>query len=243
LSREHSLAVDLNFILLTVELLLLIPTLLLLILGRSEAHGRQILLKQMASTAKMVSRQEYFNSVQFGMQNAVKSIKGSITGSPPQTPEQKDRVEGIVEQIRGAKSRNVTVQYLLPKTHDRIAIAGRYKEAGAELRYHSGLVVSDIRYMVVDEKYTVLGLPSAAGENEPTREGYVIPSEGLAQVLLQQFEERWSHAATYDDYLRDVLFEIKSHDPAVSCQLLSLRLDVSELDVKRILATAEKTGQ
>lgn len=112
------MAVDLNLILLTVELLLLIPTLLLLILGRREAHGRQVLLKQMASTAKMVSRQEYFNSVQFGMQSGAKSIKGSITGSSPQTPEQKDQVEGIIEQIRRAKSRNVTVQYLLPKAQD-----------------------------------------------------------------------------------------------------------------------------
>jgi hypothetical protein len=233
------LAVDLNLILLTVELVLLVPTLLLLILGRSEAHGRQDLLKQMASTARMVSRQEYFNSVQFGMQSAVQSIKGSITGSPPHTPEQRNQVEGILEQIRGARSRNVTVQYLLPKTYDRIAIANRYKEAGAELRYHPGLVVSDIRYMIVDGKYAVLGLPSAAGEDEPTREGYVIPSEGLAQVLLQQFQDRWLQATTYDDYLREVLLEVKGHDPTVSYQLLSSRLDVSESDVRRILSAAE----
>lgn len=97
--------------------------------------------------------------------------------------------------------------------------------------------------MIVDSKYTVLGLPSAAGENEPTREGYVIPSEGLAQVLMQQFEERWSQAVTYDDYLHDVLLEIKCHNPNVSCELLSSRLDVSELDVKRILATAEKAAR
>jgi hypothetical protein len=229
------LAVDLNLILLTVELLLLIPTLALLILGRRETQGRQTLLKQMATTAKMVSRQEYFNSVQLGMQNATRSIKGSITGSSPQTPEQKDQVDGIFEQIRHANNRNVTLQYLLPKTQDRIGLASKYKEAGADLRFHPGLIVSDIRYMIVDGKLTVLGLPSAAGENEPTREGYVIPSEGLAQILLQRFEEQWAQAETYDDYLHRVLLETKSHNPNISSQLLSLQLNISESDVNRLL--------
>lgn len=237
------MALDLNLILLTVELLLLIPTLALLILGRRETQGRQALLRQMATTAKMVSRQEYFNSVQFGMQNATRSIKGSITGSSPQTPEQRDQVDGIFEQIRHANNRNVTIQYLLPKTQDRIGVASKYREAGADLRFHPGLIVSDIRYMIVDGKHTVLGLPSAAGENEPTREGYVIPSEGLAQILLQQFEEKWAQAVTYDDYLHDVLRETKSHNPNISSQLLSLQLDISESDVNRLLATEEKVVQ
>jgi hypothetical protein len=234
------LAVDLNLILLTVELLLLIPTLALLILGRRETQGRQTLLRQMATTAKMVSRQQYFNSVQLGMQNATKSIKGSITGSSPQTPEQKDQVDGIFEQIRHASGRNVTLQYLLPRTQDRIGLASKYKEAGADLRFHPGLIVSDIRYMIVDGKLTVLGLPSAAGENEPTREGYVIPSEGLAQILLQQFEEQWAQAMTYDDYLHGVLLETKSHNPNISSQLLSLQLKISESDVNRLLEQKRK---
>lgn len=225
------------------ELLLLIPTLALLILGRRETQGRQALLRQMTTTAKMVSRQEYFNSVQFGMQNAIRSIKGSITGSSPQTPEQRDQVDGIFKQIRHANSRNVSIQYLLPKTQDRIGVASKYKEAGADLRFHPGLIVSDLRYMIVDGKHTVLGLSSAAGENEPTREGYVIQSEGLAQILLQQFEEKWAQAVTYDDYLHDVLLETKSHNPNISSQLLSLQLDISESDVNRLLATEKKTVQ
>jgi len=230
------MAVDLNLILLVVELMLLVPTLLLLVLGRRETEGRQSLLKQMASTAKMVSRQEYFNSVQFGMQNATKSIAGSVTGSPPQTQEQRDQVNGIVEQIRRAKVRNITVQYLLPKSQDRIAVASKYRAAEAEVKFHPGLVVSDIRYMIIDSKYAVLGLPSAAGDNEPTREGYLIPSEGLAQVLLQQFQEKWAQATKYEDYLQEVLFEIKSHDPNVSNRLLSQQLEVPESDVSKMLS-------
>ena len=238
-----NLAVDLNLVLLTVELILLIPTLALLILGRRETRGRQTLLRQMATTAMAVSRQEYFNSVQFGMQSAVKSIKGAITGSIPHTPEQKDQVEGILEQIRHAKRRNISVQYLLPKTQDRIGLASKYKDAGADLKFHAGLTVIDIRYMIVDGKYLVLGLPSAAGENEPTREGYVIPSEGLAQILLEKFENLWSQAVTYDDYLRDVLQETRSYNPNISNKLLSMKLDVSESDVKRILSAVPPLTQ
>lgn len=234
------MTIDVSLVLLIVELVLLVATLSLLILARREAHGRQLLLRQITSTAKMVSRQEYFNSVQFGMQNAIASIKGSITGSFPQTPEQKDRIDGIIEQIHRARSRNVTVQYLLPKAQDRLSLASRYIEAGAELRFHPGLLVSDMRYVIIDGRHTVLGLPSAPGETEPTREGYVIRSEGLAQVLLQNFEEKWGQALTYDNYLNGKLLEIKRHNPIVSIQLLSSQLGVSESEIKRILAAAEK---
>jgi len=237
------LIIDVSLVLLIVELILLVATLSLLILARMEAHGRQLLLRQITSTAKMVSRQEYFNSVQFGMQNAVASIKGSITGSSPQTPEAKDRIDGIIEQIHRARSRKVTIQYLLPKAQDRIALASKYKEAGAELRFHAGLLVSDMRYVIIDNKYTVLGLPSAPGETEPTREGYVIPSEGLAQILLQNFEGKWEQALTYENYINSVLLEIKSHNPIVSIQLLSSQLGVSESEIKRMLATAEKAAE
>ena len=237
------MSIDVSLVLLVVELILLIATLSMLILARREAHGRQLLLRQITSTAKMVSRQEYFNSVQFGMQNAVASIKGSITGSSPQNPEQRDRIEGIIEQIHRARSRNVTVQYLVPKAQDRIALASRYKEAGAELRFHAGLLVSDLRYVIVDGKHTVLGLPSAPGETEPTREGYVIRSEGLAQVLLQNFEGRWGEASTYDNYINGILLEIKSHNPVVSTQLLSSQLGVSESDIKRMLTAAEGAAE
>jgi len=184
----------------------------------------------------MVSRQEYFNSLHFAMQSAVNSIKGSITGSSPVTSEQEGQVQGIIDQIRAAKIRNVTVQYLLPKSQDRIAVAGRYKEVEAEIRFHPGLLVSDLRYTVIDKKYTVLGLASTAGENQPTREGYVIPSEGLAQIFLNQFQDKWDTATPYDDYVKGVLSEIRSHNPTISTQLLSSQLHVAEAEVKRILS-------
>ncbi len=148
----------------------------------------------MTHTARMVSRQEYFNSLHFVMQNAKNSIKGSITGSHPTTPEQNDQVQGILNHIGTAKSRGVVIQYLLPKSQDRIMVASAYKEAGAEIRFHPGLLVSDLRYTVVDNNHTVIGLATTTGQNQPTREGYVIPSEGFAQIFLRQFQDRWEEA-------------------------------------------------
>ena len=114
-------------------------------------------------------------------------------------------------------------------------VATAYKAAGAEIRFHSGLLVSDLRYTVVDNNHTVIGLATTTGQNQPTREGYVIPSEGFAQIFLRQFQDRWEEAVGYDDYLEDIFSEIKSHNPTVSTQLLSSQLQVPESEVRRIL--------
>ena len=114
-------------------------------------------------------------------------------------------------------------------------VASAYKEAGAEIRFHPGLLVSDLRYTVVDNNHTVIGLATTTGQNQPTREGYVIPSEGFAQIFLRQFQDRWEEAVGYDDYFKDVLSEIKTHNPTVSTQLLSSQLQVPEPEVRRIL--------
>jgi len=192
------------------------------------------LLEQMAHTARIVSRQEYFNAVHFVMQSARNSIKGSITGSPPSTAEQKDQVQSILEHIAMAKKRGVSAQYLLPKSPDRLVIANRYQEAGAEIRLHGGIIVSDLRYTVIDNAYTVLGLPSSAGENQPTREGYVIPSEGLAEIFLRQFHARWEEAAPYDEYLKEIVTEIRKHNSSISVQLLASQLQIPESAITRI---------
>ena len=160
---------DLTAVLLAVELILLVATLALLLQARRESKGREDLLEKMADTARIVSRQEYFNAVHFVMQNAKDSIQGSITGSAPTTPEQKDQVQAIVDHISTAKRRGVRIQYILPKSPDRVVVANKYREVGAEIRLHAGIIVSDLRYTIIDNMYTVLGLPSSAGENQPTR--------------------------------------------------------------------------
>jgi hypothetical protein len=225
---------DLTSALLAVELVLLIATLALLIQARRESSGREKLLEQMAHTARIVSRQEYFNAVHYVMQTARNSIEGSITGSVPSTAEQTDQVQAIIDRISLAKKRGVEIRYTLPKSPDRLLVANRYREAGAELRFHAGIIVSDLRYTVIDNAYTVLGLPSSAGENQPTREGYVIPSQTLAEIFLRQFQTRWEEATPYDEYLETIISEIRTHNPNVSIQLLSSQLQLPESEIRRI---------
>jgi hypothetical protein len=227
--------VDVNLVLLLVELILLVPTLLLLVLGRREERGRRLLLAEISKTARMVSRQEYFNHVESAMQNAKESIKGSITGSTPKVREEEDQIHRIADLIASARKRNVSVQYLFPKLQDRLTVAALYKDAGAGIKFHPALIVNDLRYVVFDGKYTVIGLPGHVGRNEPTRDGYYIPSEGLASIFTQQFDAKWSEGVDYDEYLKGIISEVKNHTPNVSIELLSKELKVPEVEVKRLM--------
>jgi hypothetical protein len=229
------LSVDINSLLLLTELVLLVPTLLLLVLGRREEKGRDHLLQEMSRTAKMLSRQEYFSYVLLGMQTATKSISGSIKGSPPAGPDQEQFVEKVIEQLRLARKRGVVVQYLLPKATARLSVAYRYREAGAEVRFHPSLVVSDFRYTVIDAKYNVIGLPSAVAENARTGEGYMIVSEGLAEIFLDQFAAKWSEAMDYDRYARSILSEMTSSVTNLSVTLLATELKIPDAEVRRLL--------
>jgi len=228
---------DLTAALLAVELVLLIATLSLLIQARRESKGRRNLLEQMSHTARIVSRQEYFNAVHFVMQSATNSVKGSITGSAPTTPEQKDQVQAITDRILMAKKRGVNIQYVVPKSSDRVVVANKYREAGAEIRFHAGIIVSDLRYTIIDNNFTVLGLPSSVGENQPTREGYVIPSGALAELFSRQFQASWEESTPYDHYLKEIISETKNHNPNVTAQLLSSQLQIPESEVIRIDAS------
>lgn len=227
-------------ILFVVELVLLVPTLLLLVLGRREERGRNDLLMRITSMVKIVSRQEYFNSLHASMQKATKSIFGIITGSKPRTKEEEELVQGIVEGIHGAANRGTSIKYLIPKFQDRLCIAFLYKQAGAEIKFHPGLVVSDLRYAVVDRKNVILGLPVAVGQDQPTREGFMIPSEALSEILLAQFEEKWMTGIGYDDYLREVLEEVKTHNPNVSDKVLSNQLQIPETEFVRVSARKKR---
>lgn len=169
------------------------------------------------------------------MQKATVSIGGIITGSAPKSKDEEDIVQSIVEEIRMASRRGVAIRYLVPESQDRLRVASTYKQAGAEIRFLLGLVVNDLRFEIVDNKSVVLGLPGTAGQNQPTREGYLIPSEGLSEILTNQFEAKWKSGRSYDDYVGQVLNEIKSHNPNVSRALLLGQLQIPESELERFL--------
>jgi hypothetical protein len=222
--------------LLAVELILLIVTLFVVQASRRESKGQTQLIQEMYRTAKIVSREDYFNSVMNGYQIASSIVLARVTGKKPSGDEMEttSRLLSLIEEVT---ERGIKINFLLPKSPERLYMGYRYTKAGAEVRYHSGIIASDLRYMIIDAKTVVLGLSGKTGEQDPTRTGYRIPSEGLANVLKTDFITLWesAEATDYEEYVRHLLLRIKKANSSVSIKLLSDQLDLDVEETSRLL--------
>ena len=86
-------------------------------------------------------------------------------------------------------------------------------------------MVHNIRYSVIDERIVVLGIPESTGEREATKKGYTIPSEGLAMVLKNYFND-CKDKTGLEDYLQEV---IKQTGATLEHLAKEFRLDEKEL--------------
>jgi hypothetical protein len=215
-------------ILLLLESVLLIVTVILLLFSLREGRGRRDLLLQVERATKVLTRQEYFLTVTDSMMDAKSEVIGFITGRLP-TGEDKKRTRVIITNIERLTKSGVRVKYLLPKFHDRAHIGFLYTRAGAEIRYGSCPIVHDLRYIVVDDRLVVIGLPESTGEKEATRKGYKIPSEGLASILKEYFYRCWEKNMSYEEYLREVIKQT-----GASLKTLAQELQIDEKELERI---------
>jgi hypothetical protein len=215
-------------ILLLLESVLLIVTVILLLFSLREGRGRRDLLLQVERATKVLTRQEYFLTVTDSMMDAKSEVIGFITGRLP-TGEDKKRTRVIITNIERLTKSGVRVKYLLPNFHDRAHIGFLYTKAGAEIRYGSCPIVHDLRYIVVDDRLVVIGLPESTGEKEATRKGYKIPSEGLAAVLKEYFYRCWEKNMSYEEYLREVIKQT-----GASLKTLAQELQVDEEELERL---------
>lgn len=214
-----------DLLLLIIELVLLILTFVTIALHRKEEKAREELIEKMLQTAKIVSRQEYFNLVLSSIQESSVEIAGIITGTRP-VNEDRDMVARIVYELRKAKERGVMIRYILPKSTDRFEIGCLYSDAGAIIKFHPGLIVSDVRFTVIDGKTVILGLPSIKGYNNPTKEGYILPSEGLSSIFMRIFDQHWEESQDCSDYIRDVINELLKHNEHLSKEKISAQLNI-----------------
>jgi hypothetical protein len=115
-----------------------------------------------------------------------------------------------------------------------------YASAGAEVRFNPGVLVSDARYMLVDDKSVVVGVPERKGKNEPTKKGYVIPSETVAALFRADFETKWSspETMTYEAYLSEVVTKARSSNPGISTELIAANLRLDRKEVEGVLVRA-----
>lgn len=212
-------------VLLILESVLLAATIVLLLYSLKEGRGRKALLLEVGKAAKILTRQEYFLTVNDFMMEAKDEVIGFITGRPPVGDDEK-RVRSIRENIERLSKRGVKVKYLIPKSHDRVHIGFLYTKAGAEVRFGTCAIANDIRYLVADERLVVLGIPESIGQTEATRKGYRIPSESLAIILKDHFLKCWEEAAVYEEYLKEIIGQT-----GVTPKLLGKELQIDEKEL------------
>ncbi len=220
-------------ILLILESLLLGVTIILLLFSIKEGRGRKNLLLEVEKTAKVLTRQEYFLTVMDAMLDAKAEVAGFITGRMP-TGDDKKRTRAIVNYIERLSGERISVKYIIPKFHDRIHLGHMYSKAGAQVRYSTCAIVHDFRYIVVDERIVVIGIPESVGEKEATRKGYRIPSEGLSAILREYFDRCWEGDVGHADYVKEVIKQ-----SGATLKVLSQELQISEEELEKILS--EKT--
>jgi hypothetical protein len=189
--------------LLLLESVLLLFTIILLFYSIKEGKQRDKLIMEVGKATRVLTRQEYFLSILESMIGAREEIVGCITGRRPSSEDHK-MMETIVEDIKRVTGKGVRVKYLLPKFPDRLHVGYIYMKAGAEIYYSSCLMVHNIRFIIVDERTVVMGIPESTGEREATKKGYTIPSDGLAMVLKNYFNS-CEKQSTFTEYLNEVI--------------------------------------
>jgi hypothetical protein len=217
-----------EFGLLLLESALLVVTVILLIYGIHEGKRRDDLLKEVGRATKVLTRQEYFLSIMNAMLDAKQEIIGCITGTPPSRDDIK-MTSHIADAIENMTKKGVSIKYLLPKFPDRLQIGIQYAKAGAEVRFSSCLMVHDMRYSVVDERIVVIGIPESIGEREATKKGYAIPSEGLAIVLKNYFND-----CEKQTDLKDYILEVTEQTGA-TVEHLAREFRLDERELKKLL--------
>jgi hypothetical protein len=217
-------------ILLALESVLLIATIILLLYSIREGKQRRNLLLEVGKATKIFTRQEYFLAVKDSMMDAQSEIVGFITGRPPSDDDSK-RIHDIVHNIEMLTAKGVKVKYLIPKFHDRLQIGHLYTKAGAEVRYSICALVSNIRYIIIDDDIAVIGIPESVGEKEATRKGFRIPSEGMASILKNNFSECWEKSTTFEDYVKEII-----RQTGAAPRMLEQELHIDEKELERIVA-------
>jgi len=215
-------------VLLMLESILLLATIILLLYSIREGRGRKNLLLEVGKATKILTRQEYFLTVTDSMTDAKAEILGFITGRFPAGDDNK-RVKDITNNIEKLEKSGVKVKYLIPKFNDRFHVGYLYTKAGAEVRYSNCAIANNIRFIIVDDRLVVIGIPESIGEKEATRKGYRIPSEGLASILKNFFYECWEGSIIYEEYVREVIKQT-----GVKPKLLEKELQIDEKELERI---------
>ncbi len=227
----------LTLALLITETILLLLTIVLLYLSTREQSERRKLLESMIYTTRMLSTEEYFHIVTEGFLDARKEVLAIVSGRKPKSDSEWERLARIIKVIKRAVKRGVNVKFIIPAMEDRVQVAYMYKEAGAEIKFMQGLILNEMRTMIIDNKISIIGLPEKTGRGQPTRKGYKIPSRLLSGLLKQEFEKFWnsSDAYTFEDYLKKTVKTILTNHPNIDSDSIAKHLEIPRPLVEKII--------
>ncbi|MCE5193867.1 MAG: hypothetical protein LLF28_00165 [Nitrospiraceae bacterium] len=224
-------------LLLIIESVLLLFTIVLILYSLKEGKSRKHLLVEVKRAVKILSRQEYFFAVTESMMNANSYVIGCITGRLP-LGEDRKRTKTLMNNIEKLTKKGIVVKYLVPKFPDRLHIGYLYSKAGAEVRYSAYPLAHDFRYIVIDDRLTIIGVPASTGEKEATKKGHKIPSEGLASILKEHFHSCWDSNITHKEYLQKVLKQT-----GATPSLLAKELQIEEKELRQFIESAAQAEQ
>jgi hypothetical protein len=73
-----------------------------------------------------------------------------------------------------------------------------------------------------------------SGEREPTRQGYAIPSEGMANLFQDHFERYWKspEALPYEVYVKELVSEITRMNVGISPDVVSRQLRIPDEEAR-----------
>jgi hypothetical protein len=216
--------------LLALESVLLVATIVLLVMSIREGRSRNALILEVGRATRVLTRQEYFVTVIDSMMDARQEVVGCITGRVP-SGEDRKRTQEVVYNIERLAREGVKVKYVMPRFQDRLYLGWLYSRAGAEVRFSRCALVHDLRYMVVDGRDALIGVPEAVGEAEATKKGYRIPSEGLSSILLTHFFSCWEENLDFEAYALDTM-----RQTGASAETLSRELGIEAGDLLKIAA-------
>ncbi len=226
------------YVLLIVELALLVISFALLFLSFREHRGRSELMDALFKATRELTRYEYFLAVIDSIRSSRRSVIGIITGRKPVTDFDKEVVKDIAKVILEASKRGIKIKYVVHKSPDRLYVAYLYKKAGADVRLSSSVMLSDMRYMVVDNLICVLGLVDKE-RSSPTRMGYVIVSSTLAHILMNDFEKIWETSEGLDEYARSLVRELLRKSPLADEDFIASHLGIPRDIATRLLMEAK----
>ena len=225
---------NIDTILLMLESALLVVTIIVLLLSIRESRHRGNLLLAITKATRTLTRIEYFTSVVDSINEAKSEIVGYVTGRRAGGDDER-RIAAILDAISSAARRGVTVRYILPKFHGRIYMGYLYSSAGAEIRYSAGLTVQSLRYMVVDGKIVIIGIPETLNHEEITSKGNWLPSQALAEILKNHFDSRWAKGLSFTEFVHEVV-----EQTGASLEQLPVELGIDKHWFKNALEASEK---